>query len=194
VPALFLRTLPRCARRVVSATLIIAAATALGAAPGRTGTPAAEKANQPQNSQDAITDIKELIAEYAAAVNAEPLNIELASRLWENSPEVSLVFPLGREDGWEQVKKNFYEGTMEAFFSERKLVPRDIRIHAYGDAAWAEFSWHFTAKLRKDGSTIESDGRETQIYRKVGLHHWVLVHVHYSGLGPGERPNPPSRP
>jgi ketosteroid isomerase-like protein len=139
-------------------------------------------------SQTAADEIRQVIANYAAAVNVEPLNLRLASRVWENSPDVSLIFPRGREQGWEQIKKNFYQGTMEALFSERRLTPRDIRVHVYGDSAWAEFAWHFTAKLRKDGSTVQSEGRETQIYRRAGPHHWVLVHVHYSGGGAAERP------
>jgi ketosteroid isomerase-like protein len=66
-------------------------------------------------------------------------------------------------------------------FSERHLSPRDISVHIYGDSAVAEFYWDFVAKLRKDGSTITTHGRETQVYeRKQGA--WRLVHVHYSGM------------
>jgi ketosteroid isomerase-like protein len=66
-------------------------------------------------------------------------------------------------------------------FSKRKLTPRDIKVHVYGDAAWPEFYWHFTATQNKDGAEVQSDGRETQIYRKAG-NRWVLVHVHYSAM------------
>jgi ketosteroid isomerase-like protein len=65
-------------------------------------------------------------------------------------------------------------------FSERKLTVRDVSVHVNGDAAWAEFYWHFVAKQSNDGSTVQTDGRETQIYNKAGSH-WQLVHVHYSG-------------
>jgi hypothetical protein len=37
-------------------------------------------------------------------------------------------------------------------FSERKLSPRDISVHVYGDAAWAEFYWDFAEKFGRDGS------------------------------------------
>jgi ketosteroid isomerase-like protein len=126
--------------------------------------------------------IKALQQKYAAAVNAEPVDIQLASQVWSNSPEVSFIHPLGHEHGWEQIKKNFYEGIMEALFSERELTIRDVNLHVYGDSAWSEFNWHFVAKLRKTGSTVETNGRETQIYRKVDGHRWVLVHVHYSPM------------
>ena len=66
-------------------------------------------------------------------------------------------------------------------FSERKLNVTDIVVHAYPDMAWAEFNWNFVAKLRSDGSTLTSRGRESQVYRKTDGR-WRLVHVHYSGM------------
>jgi ketosteroid isomerase-like protein len=126
--------------------------------------------------------IQGLIAKYAAAVNVEPVDIHLASQVWLDSPDVSFIHPGGHEHGWQEVKQNFYENTMEAFFNERKLTVRNINVHVYGDSAWAEFYWHFVAKLRRDGSTVETNGRETQIYRKMDQGRWVLVHVHYSGM------------
>ena len=145
-------------------------------------------------SGGATGEIKELIAEYVAVVNAKPVDIRLASHVWSTSPDVSLIYPLGEENGWEQVKQNFYENTMESLFSERRLTPSDIRVHAYGDSAWAEFSWHFTARLKKGGTVIHTVGRETQIYRKVGPHQWALVHVHYSAVPPAARPTAPPKP
>jgi ketosteroid isomerase-like protein len=124
--------------------------------------------------------VKNLILKYAAAANAEPVDINLASQVWSNSPDVSLIFPLGEEHGWEQIKQNFYQNTLEAYFSDRKLTITEIAVHPYGDSAWAEFHWHFTAKSRKSGSPVETTGVETQIYRKLDSGRWALVHVHYS--------------
>ena len=138
-----------------------------------------------QAQQRAPTDagsIRELIANYAAAVNAADVN--LAGQVWDNSPDVSFIHPLGRAQGWEEVKK-FFTDIMGGMFSERKLTPRDIRVHVYGDSAWSDFNWHFTATQKKDGTRAESDGRETQIYRKTGKR-WVLVHVHYSAAPPAQ--------
>jgi len=123
--------------------------------------------------------IKQLIATYAAA--ADGADVDLASQVWSNSPDVSFIHPQGHEHGWEEVK-NFYRNIMGAPFSERKLTVRDVTVHVYGDSAWAEFYWHFEAKLRSNGSTVVTNGRETQIYRKVDAGRWVLVHVHYSGM------------
>ncbi|HTQ54461.1 MAG TPA: nuclear transport factor 2 family protein [Bryobacteraceae bacterium] len=122
--------------------------------------------------------IRQLIANYAGAVDAA--DVKLAAQVWDNSPEVSFIHPLGHARGWEQVKA-FYTDIMGGLFSERKLTPRDINVHVYGDSAWSEFYWHFTATQKKDGALVQSDGRETQIYRKRGRG-WVLVHVHYSEM------------
>jgi ketosteroid isomerase-like protein len=146
-----------------------------------------------QGSGAAAAEIKELIANYAEAVNREPVDVGLASRVWSNSPDVSLIDPLGEVRGWEHIKQEFYEDIMEAYFSKRRLTPSDVQVHAYGDSGWAEFSWRFVAKSRKNGSAVETNGRETQIYRRVAPHRWVLVHVHYSTL-PRPSADSPLRP
>lgn len=70
---------------------------------------------------------------------------------------------------------------MNGVFSERKLTPKDIAVHVYGDAAWSEFQWDFVAKARKDGTVFHSQGRESQVYR-LENGHWHIIHVHYSGV------------
>jgi Xaa-Pro aminopeptidase len=134
---------------------------------------------QPHDDSSDIREINALIARYARSVS--DADTDLASQIWWNSPEVSFIHPLGHERGFEQIKQNVYEKLMGGTFSERKLSPREIAVHVYGDSAVAEFYWDFVAKLKKDGSTITTHGRETQIYeRKEGA--WRLVHVHYSGM------------
>jgi len=174
-------------------TLVFAASAVFTAKQEQAKMPDAAAGKSSSGDESATAEIEELIAKYAAAVSAEPVNLNLASQVWANSQDVSIIFPLGEVQGWEHVKRDFYENFFEALFSERKLTMRDVRIHAYGDSAWAEFSWHFTAKLRKDGTIKNSDGYETQIYRAAGPHKWVLVHVHYSAVVPppsGAAPKP----
>jgi ketosteroid isomerase-like protein len=134
-----------------------------------------------ENGSD-IAAIKALIGRYAAGVNAEPVDIKVLSEVWDDSSDATLINPESYEHGWEQIKRNFYEAMMETLFAERKLTIQDVNVHAYGDSGWAEFHWHFAAKLRRGGSTVESNGMETQIYRKASGNGWVLVHVHYSAL------------
>ncbi len=123
--------------------------------------------------------IKNLIAKYAKSV--DDADTTLGAEIWSDSPDVSFVHPLGHEHGFEQIKQNVYKRLMGETFSERKLNIHDVSVRVYGDAAWADFYWDFAARFRKDGSTLATHGRETQIYRKE-QGDWRLVHVHYSGM------------
>jgi ketosteroid isomerase-like protein len=123
-------------------------------------------------------DIRLLIANYAASVDAA--DVKLAAQVWDHSPDVSFIHPLGHAHGWVEVK-GFFTDIMGGMFSNRKLTPRDVKVQVYGDSAWSEFYWHFTATQKKDGAPVQNDGRETQIYRRAG-NRWVLVHVHYSPM------------
>jgi ketosteroid isomerase-like protein len=135
--------------------------------------PTGDKTGDLKAAQDAV---RQQITKYTAALDAA--DIDLASQVWLNSPEVTFIHPGGHAHGWEEVK-GIYQFFGSAF-SERKLTARDVSVHVNGDTAWAEFYWHFVAKQNKDGSAVQTDGRETQIYEKVGSR-WQLVHVHYSG-------------
>ena len=132
--------------------------------------------NKADEARAAADAIRQQIARYTAALDAA--DIDLASQVWRTSTEVSFIHPAGHARGWEEVKEIYkFFGSS---FSERKLTVRDVSVHVHGDTAWAEFYWHFVAKRRNDGSVVETDGRETQIYIKSG-NRWQLVHVHYSG-------------
>jgi ketosteroid isomerase-like protein len=132
-----------------------------------------DKAQDVNTVQDAI---RQQITKYTTALDRA--DIDLASQVWRTSAEVSFIHPGGHAHGWKEVKDiyNFFGSS----FSERKLTVRDISVHVNGETAWAEFYWHFVAKQSKDGSVVQTDGRETQIYEKAG-NRWQLVHVHYSG-------------
>jgi len=143
-----------------------------------------ESAAQSRDTSADLEAIGSVIAKYAKSIDSA--DTSLASQIWWDSPEVSFIHPLGHEHGFDQIKANVYTRLMGETFSERKLTPRDITIHVYGDAAWAEFYWDFNAKFRKDGKPISTHGRETQIYRKM-QGNWRILHVHYSGM-PATRP------
>jgi len=153
-------------RLVRALALLICAALSFGAAVAPSADPTAE------------TAIRELVATYARAVDAA--DTSLAATVWSTTPDVSFIHPLGHARGWDEVKR-FFEETMGGLFSDRKLTVKDVVVHWYGDAAWVEFYWNFTARFRKDGRDIATAGRETQIYRKADGR-WRLVHVHYSGM------------
>lgn len=126
----------------------------------------------------AETALRELVATYARAVDGA--DTDLAAKVWSTTPDVSFIHPLGHARGWGEVER-FFEETMGGLLTERKLLVKDVVVNAYRDAAWVEFYWSFTAKLRKDGSPVATSGRETQVYRKTA-DGWRLVHVHYSGM------------
>lgn len=129
-------------------------------------------------SADAQT-IKNLIAKYAESIDhADTTNS--VQQLFSNTAEVTFIHPLGEEHGRDQIEANVYRKLMGGTFSERRLSPKDLAIHVYGDSAWSEFNWDFVAKVRKDGSTFHSQGRETQFYHRENGQ-WRIVHVHYSG-------------
>ena len=130
--------------------------------------------------------IRSLIAKYAKSIS--DADTALAAQVWSDSPDISFINPLGYERGWEEIKQNVYERMMRDVFSERRFSVRNVTIHVDGSAAWAEFYWHFDAKLRSNASPVTTEGRETQIYRKDNSRGWVLVHVHYCGMpAPAER-------
>ena len=120
-----------------------------------------------------------LIEKYARSVSQADTN--LAAEIWSTNEEVSFIHPKGHEHGWDQVRTNVYEKLMGATFSRRQLQVRDVTVRVDGEAAWAEFYWDFAATVRKDGALVNTQGRETQIYRKTERG-WRIVHVHYSGM------------
>lgn len=144
-----------------------------------------DKTGERVTGTEISSEINGLITRYAQSVDTA--DTKLASEIWATSADVSFIHPLGHEHGWEAVKTNVYTKLMGETFSERKLAVKDIVVHAYPDTAWAEFYWDFVARLRSDGSTLMTHGRESQVYRKIDGR-WRLVHVHYSGMpAAGER-------
>jgi ketosteroid isomerase-like protein len=124
------------------------------------------------------TAVKDLIAKYAISIDRA--DTALAEELFSDGPEVTFIHPRGEEHGRKQIEEDVYKNLMGRTFSERKLTPRDIAVHVYGEAAWSEFNWDFVATVRKGGTPFHSQGRETQIYHRENGG-WRIVHVHYSG-------------
>jgi len=123
--------------------------------------------------------IRKVIATYAHSIDTA--DTAIAEQIWSKAPEVSFIHPRGEEHGLTEIETDVYRNLMGATFSKRKLSPRDITVHVYGDTAWSEFQWDFVATVRKDGSAFESEGRETQVYHRENGQ-WRIVHVHYSGV------------
>jgi SnoaL-like domain len=124
-----------------------------------------------------VKAIHELLERYVHVVNT--LDLNLLSEIWSHSSEVSFIYPLGEEHGFDAIEQHVFRDVMGGVFSARDLQTRSLTVHVDHNAAWSEFRWVFHAKMRKDGSAVTTTGVETQIYRKEGRM-WRLVHVHYS--------------
>lgn len=124
--------------------------------------------------------IKDNVAKYAKSI--DEANLTLAADIWLDSPHATFIHPRGHERGFEEVKKNFYTGTMGDRFSERRLNVFDLTVQVHGDTAIAEFYWYFIAKFKEDGTFKETKGRESQVYIRNDVFEWRLVHVHYSNM------------
>jgi len=121
--------------------------------------------------------LRQLLKTYEKSIDT--LDLTLADRIFSHAPEVSFVHPRGTEKGFDQITKNFYQGTMGTF-SERELLLENPVIHVYDDSAWSEMTWTFHATVKDGGQKITTTGRETQLYHKEdGV--WKIVHIHYSG-------------
>jgi ketosteroid isomerase-like protein len=124
-----------------------------------------------------VEAIHGLINQYTQAVDT--VDLKLLSQIWSHSPEVSFIYPLGEEHGFDAIEQHVFQNVMGGMFSARDLETNGVAIHVNGDAAWSEFHWVFHATMRKDGSAVTTHGVETQVYRKESGK-WRLVHVHYS--------------
>jgi uncharacterized protein (TIGR02246 family) len=124
-----------------------------------------------------VEAIHKLINQYTKAVDT--VDLKLLSEIWSHSPDVSFIYPLGEEHGFDAIEQHVFQNVMGGMFSARDLKTNEMAIHANGDTAWSEFHWVFHATMRKDESAITTHGVETQVYRKESGN-WRLVHVHYS--------------
>ena len=126
---------------------------------------------------DTEEELQALLGDYVTAVNE--LDLELGEKIWSQQQDISFIHPRGHQQGWDEIKKEFYQGTM-GLFSQRKLVLRDISIRVLSeDTAWSDFYWDFEA-LFPDGKPLKTSGRESQVWKKEA-DGWKIVHVHYSG-------------
>jgi ketosteroid isomerase-like protein len=135
---------------------------------------------RPVDGDEARKQIQQLLDTYFKSVNAA--DVTLASTIWSQSPDIVVVTPLGRTEGWDSVQRDLYVNFLQKAFLERDLRPSNVHIHVNGNSAWAVFDWSFTAKLA-NGQPFASKGRESHVYEKTHSG-WRITHLHYSGLPP----------
>ena len=125
--------------------------------------------------------ILQALERYIQSINHAE-DISLAEALWLCDDTPSMIFPLGKENGWSNIKNNFYGAVMCGRFSSRNLqMISKPEIQLFENFALARFDWEFHAITRADSSERETRGRESQVYIKSDGA-WKLLHVHYSQL------------
>jgi ketosteroid isomerase-like protein len=132
--------------------------------------------------------LRQTFDSYIKSVNAA--DVTLASDVWLQSPDIVVITPFGRFQGWERVREEVYVKFLQGAFSERDLQPSNVSMLVRGDSAWLAFDWAFTAKLAS-GQPIASKGWESHVYQKTDRG-WRIAHLHYSV--PPPLPPAPSTP
>ena len=133
-----------------------------------------ETARVKSESQDRA-DVERVFSIYLRSLEAA--DVELASQVWLQSPDVLVVSPIGRFNGWEGVKEIWERTRTE--FSVRKVQTSNVTIVVAGDAAWLVFDFVFTG-TRADGKPpVVLTGWESHGYQRTA-DGWRLAHLHYS--------------
>jgi uncharacterized protein (TIGR02246 family) len=130
--------------------------------------------------------VRQVFDRYIKSVNAA--DATAAENIWLQSPDLVVITPFGRFQGWERVREEIYVKFLKQTFSERDLRPSNVSMQVIGESAWLAFDWAFAAKLT-NGQPITSKGWESHVYRKTDRG-WRIAHLHYS-VPP---PPPPSAP
>ena len=135
---------------------------------------------RPGDTGAARDQVQQVLDKYFQSVNAA--DVTVASEVWLHSPDIVVVTPLGRFEGWDSVQRDLYVNFLQKGFLERDLRPSNVHIQVNGNSAWAVFDWDFTAKLA-NGQPFTSKGRESHVYARTDAG-WRIAHLHYSGLPP----------
>jgi ketosteroid isomerase-like protein len=118
--------------------------------------------------------IEQVFATYLRSL--ELADVGLASEVWLQSPDVLIVTPIGRFQGWDGVKEIW--ALTQKQFSARKVEASNTTIVVAGDAAWLVFDFVFRATLA-DGKPLVLSGWESHGYQRTA-DGWRIAHLHYS--------------
>jgi ketosteroid isomerase-like protein len=126
-------------------------------------------------SQDRA-DIEQVFNKYLQSLNGA--DVALASQVWLQSPDVLVVTPFGRFQGWDSVKKDIYINILQKQMREPHVKASNVSMVVAGDAAWVVYDFVFTAKWA-DGRALTSKGWESHGYERTA-NGWRIGHLHYS--------------
>jgi ketosteroid isomerase-like protein len=119
-------------------------------------------------------DVEQVFNKYLQSLDAA--DVTLASEVWLQSPDVLVVTPIGRFNGWDGVKEIYAKVQKE--YLERNAQASNVSIVVAGDAAWLVYDFVFTAKLA-DGKPLMLKGWESHGYQRTA-NGWRIAQLHYS--------------
>jgi len=122
-------------------------------------------------------EFKRLIDESYAALNA--LNSDALAKFYAEDADLVVydIAPL-KYEGWAEFKKGIQNNLFDNVTSFNISANDNLYATRKGNLAWTTFTWHLSAKF-KDGHSLETDGRQTDIWeRRNGV--WLIVHEHTS--------------
>jgi hypothetical protein len=115
------------------------------------------------------TAIHDLLGQYAKAVDS--VDLKLLAEIWSHSPDVSFIYPLGEEHGFEAIEQHVFQNVMGGMFSARDLKLHDVVVYVNGASAWSEFHWDFhatLARMARRSPRMASNPRFTERKRESG--------------------------
>lgn len=122
-------------------------------------------------------EFQDLIEANHAAWNDR--NLEALSKFY--AKDADLVFydalPL-QYKSWSAYQTGIQKNIFDKIPQFKIAANDDLHVTRKGDIAWTTLTWHLRAKLG-DGTPIESDGRQTDIWEKRD-NAWLIVHEHIS--------------
>jgi len=121
-------------------------------------------------------DIEQDFNKYLQSLNGA--DVALASQVWLQSPDILVVTPSGRFQGWDSVQKDIYINLIQKQLREPHVQASNVSIVVVGDAAWLVYDFAFSAKWA-DGRPLTSRGWESHGYHRT-VNGWRIAHLHYS--------------
>ncbi|KPL17822.1 MAG: hypothetical protein AMJ92_10885 [candidate division Zixibacteria bacterium SM23_81] len=103
-------------------------------------------------------------------------DIDLLASCVSKTEDIEFCILGNRIVGWSALRERY-----QRLFQERNIAQfraDNISTKISGNVGWVSFDWHMKI-LTSEGTTLISEGVETQVYRKIEGE-WLIVQVHSS--------------
>jgi hypothetical protein len=106
-----------------------------------------------------VETIHTLINQYTKAVDT--VDLKLLSQIWSHSPEISFIYPLGEEHGFDAIEKHVFQNVMGGMFSVRDLETNGVASRCTA-ASNRGRHWFQGRISNASGSAARNDGTQKQ--------------------------------